>query len=228
MSKRVLMLVEGQTERGIIQQVLAPYLGSQGIYLSPKIVGKPGHKGGVRRRFDSVARELRALALQERESTVTMLFDYYALPIEWPGVQNSKGRPAEQIPGIVEPEIHQAVLKAIGDDCAPARFIPYVQMHEVEAWFFAGPDKMAEVFERPDLADSFRQIVADCGGCEKINDHPETAPSKRIERLFGHYKKGDGQRAHAPVIVSKIGIDDIRNACPHFNEWLTRLEALAT
>jgi hypothetical protein len=227
MSKRVLMLVEGPTERGIIQQVLAPYLGDRGVYLSPKVVGKPGHKGGVRG-FDPVARELRALALQERESTITMLFDYYALPIEWPGVQKSKGRPAEQIPGIVEPELHQAMMKKIGDACDPRRFIPYVQMHEIEAWFFAGPDKMAAVFEQPNLEASFRQIVAECGGCEKINDHPETAPSKRIEKLSGRYKKGDGQRAHAPVIVSKIGIDDIRNACPHFNEWLTRLEALAT
>lgn len=220
------MLVEGQTERGIMQQVLAPYLGSRGIYLSPKIVGKPGHKGGVRR-FESVARELRALALQERDSTITMLFDYYALPVSWPGVQKSKGRPAEQIPGIVEAAIHEAALKEIGEDCDPARFIPYVQMHEIEAWFFAGPDKMAAVFERPNLEPRFRQIVEDCGGCEKINDHPETAPSKRIQQLYDRYRKGDGQRAHAPVIVSKIGIGDIRNACPHFNEWLTRLEALA-
>lgn len=227
MSKRVLMLVEGQTERGIIQQVLAPYLGDHGIYLSPKIVGKPGHKGGSRRQFSTIARELRAMALQERDSVITMLFDYYALPVEWPGINESKGQPVEQIPAIVESGIHQAVLKFIGDDCDPARFIPYVQMHEVEAWFFAGPDKMAAVFERPDLEPRFRQIVTDCGGCENINDNPETAPSKRIQRLYDRYRKGDGQRAHAPVIVSKIGIDDIRSACPHFNEWLIRLEALA-
>lgn len=228
MSKRVLILVEGQTERGIIQKVLAPYLGARNIYLSPKIVGKPGHKGGSQRQFFTVAKELRAMALQERESTITMLFDYYALPTEWPGVKESKGLPVDQIPGIVEPRIHEAVLKFVGDDCDPARFIPYVQMHEIEAWFFAGPDKMAAVFERPDLEDRFRQIVAECGGCEKININPETAPSKRIQKLFDRYKKGDGQRAHAPVIVSKIGIDDIRKACPHFDEWLTRLEAVAT
>jgi hypothetical protein len=225
MNKRVLMLVEGPTERGIIQQALAPYLGARGIYLSPKIVGKPGHKGGVRE-FKAVAKELRALALQEQDSTVTMLFDYYALPISWPGVRQSKGCPVERIPDIVEPKIHQAVIEEIGNDFDPQRFVPYVQMHEIEAWLFAGPDKMAAVFEQPHLEDSFREIVEECGGCEKINDHPETAPSKRIQQLYDGYRKGDGQRAHAPVIVSKIGIDDIRCACPHFNEWLTRLESL--
>jgi hypothetical protein len=143
------------------------------------------------RGFDPVARELRALALQERDSTITMLFNHYAPPVEWLGVRESKGRPAEQIPDIVKPEIHQAVMKRIADDCDPRRFIPHVQMHEIDAWLFAGPDKMAAVFEQPNLEANFRKIVAECGGCKKINDNPESAPSRRIEKPPGRYKKGD-------------------------------------
>ena len=31
---------------------------------------------------------------------------------------------------------------------------------------------------------------------------------------------------HGPLAVMEIGIDAIRAQCPHFNEWLVRLEAI--
>ena len=43
---RVLVLVEGPTERAIVDNVFAPSLGSRSVFLYPRVVGKPGHKGG--------------------------------------------------------------------------------------------------------------------------------------------------------------------------------------
>ncbi|MDD1760795.1 MAG: DUF4276 family protein, partial [Methanothrix sp.] len=58
---------------------------------------------------------------------------------------------------------------------------------------------------------------------EEINDGYETAPSKRIIRLFKSYQKvTDGYQ-----IAQKIGIDVIRKECPHFNEWIGKLIQLA-
>jgi hypothetical protein len=86
---RVLILVEGPTERAIVDQVFAPALAVKGVYLYPRVVGKPGHKGG--NKFETVRRELRNLLRQELTSTVTMLFDYYGLPPDWPRKTDAKG-----------------------------------------------------------------------------------------------------------------------------------------
>ena len=62
---RVLTVVEGFTERAIVEQTLAPYLGARGLSLHAKVIGKPGHKGGVRS-FEAVRKEILALLKQER------------------------------------------------------------------------------------------------------------------------------------------------------------------
>ena len=36
-----------------------------------------------------------------------------------------------------------------------------------------------------------------------------------------------GALLHGPLIAVEIGLDSLRQACPHFNSWLLRLEQLA-
>lgn len=43
---RVYVICEGPTEERFIQTVLAPELAIVNIFLSPTIIGKPGHQGG--------------------------------------------------------------------------------------------------------------------------------------------------------------------------------------
>ncbi|MCL4178247.1 MAG: DUF4276 family protein [Verrucomicrobia bacterium] len=220
---RVLIVVEGFTERTIVEQTFAPHLGARGVSLHGKIIGKPGHKGGIRN-FDAVRKEILALLKQERASHVSTFFDYYGLPDSWPGVQQAKGEKAQEIAGIVEAAMRSEVAVKMDSSDDPNRFVPYIQMHELEALLFSDTKVMSSAFERPDLEPRFTQIVHECGECEEINDHEATAPSKRIERLFSGYRKGSGLRAHAPIIVRRIGMDRIRGACPHFNGWIQRLE----
>jgi len=215
--------VEGQTERAVIQKVLAPYMAARGLYLHPRIIGKPGHKGGIRR-FHAVLREIVLLLKQEPQSLVSTFFDYYALPGDWPGSAEAKSRNnAVEAPLIIEEALANEVTRTIGDAANPNRFIPYIQMHELEALLFVNPEIMASSFERPELAEKFAGIVKECGGCENIDDNPATAPSKRIENLFPAYKKGSSVNAHAPLIMEQTGIDSIRQHCPHFNQWLETL-----
>jgi hypothetical protein len=224
---RVLTVVEGFTERTIVEQAFASYLGSRGVSLHAKVIGKPGHKGGVRS-FDAVRKEILALLRQERASHVGTFFDYYGLPENWPGVQQAEGKKAQQVAAIVEEAMRNEIAARMESSDGANRFVPYIQMHEVEALLFSDTHVMASVFERLDLEPRFRQILHECGECEEINDHEATAPSKRIEALFPSYRKGSGVRAHAPIIVRRIGVDGLRQACPHFNEWITRLEALGS
>jgi hypothetical protein len=176
---RVLILVEGPTERAIVEHVFAPVLGGKGVFLFPRVVGKPGHKGG--NKFAAVRRELKALYFQEPNSIVAMLFDYYGLPDDWPGLTKAKGKSPYDIPSLIEPAIAEAVALDIGRTFSPKRFIPYIQLHEIESLLFAGPGEMARVFQQPGPEIRFAGIVHECGGCELINDNPVTAPSKRIQ-----------------------------------------------
>jgi hypothetical protein len=57
---------------------------------------------------------------------------------------------------------------------------------------------------------------------EDINDHPKTAPSKRIVAAMRGYQK----TFHGPLIACEIGLSAIRQNCPHFDAWLQKLERL--
>jgi len=57
---------------------------------------------------------------------------------------------------------------------------------------------------------------------EEIDDDPHAAPSKRIEQLCPAYQKP----FYGALAARRIGIDVIRQECPHFNEWLSALESL--
>jgi len=95
------MLVEGKTEQGFCLKLLAPHFGTTGFGLNPRIIGKPGQKGGIRS-FSRVIPELTALAKQEPNCIITTMFDYYALPSNWPGLSESKSREHEDKPAIIE------------------------------------------------------------------------------------------------------------------------------
>jgi hypothetical protein len=220
---RVLILVEGQTENAVIQKVLAPYLAEKEIYVYARIIGKPGHKGG--NKFQIAMNDITMLIKQEPESIVTTFFDYYGLPSNWPGLfQATKNNDVIQKAKQVENGVLSKIQSLLGDRFNKNNFVPYIQMHELETLLFADPVIMAEVFEMPQLAENFQKLVEDCGSCEKINNDPLNAPSKRIEKLFPKYKKGRSVNAHAPLIIEKIGIDIIREKCPNFNRWLAALE----
>ncbi len=219
------MLVEGPTERSVVENVFNPELSQKGVYLYPRVVGKPGHKGG--NKFSSVCRELTALIRQEPNSYVTMLFDYYGLPGDWPGLKEANKTDPYKVSDIIEPAIVDSIKSHIGKSFNPQRFIPYIQLHELESLLFAGPYEMANVFEKPGLVPEIEAIVSSCGGCELINNNPETAPSKRIQQLFPEYKKGRSVNAHAYRIAKRIGLKTIRSKCPNFNKWISQLEKLA-
>jgi hypothetical protein len=65
-------------------------------------------------------------------------------------------------------------------------------------------------------------IRSQFSGPEEIDEGRETAPSRRLSKLFFGYRKP----LHGPMIVGRIGLRKVREACPHFGEWLSALEAI--
>lgn len=220
---RVLALVEGPTEQIFVRDVLAPKLGGRGIGLTARIVGEPGHKGGVRS-WKKVQNELVRLLKEDRTRYLTTMFDYYGLPSDWPDVRTAKTKPYRDAVTEIEGAIHADIQRVIGDALRPDRFIPHIQLHEFEALLFSDTVTLAEVLLVPSVRSRLDDILTQCGEPEAINDNRESSPSKRIARAAPVYDK----RLHGPIAAERIGVQRMKKACPHFSEWVARLEALRT
>ncbi len=214
------MLVEGQTEETFVKRSLAPWLAERGVYANPtllwtkRLASGGGYRGGVSS-WAQIRKSLDPL-LADGDAWVTTLLDFYGLPEDVPGVAEPtvRGSPADRA---------EAVQQAIAQALLPApRFVPFLALHEFEAWVFAGPSVAASHFGQPALEAAITAESAGCGGPEAINQGVDTHPKARLERLQPGYKPA----SDGPTILHKIGIDGIRALCPHFGQWLGRLEAL--
>ena len=146
------------------------------------------------------------------------MFDLYALPEDFPGMSISKkfADPYEKI---------KTIEKAFANDLGSERFIPYIQLYEFEALLFSDITKMGIYFlNREKEIKQLRNLCASFVSPEHINDNPDTAPSKRIERTIPGYH--DAKPIAGPLVATAIGFATIRAKCHHFNQWISCLESL--
>ena len=212
--KRIYILVEGQTEEAFVNELLVPYYSRKAIHLTPIIVStSPGYKGGVTS-YKKIKPQIEKLCKQDVNSFVTTLFDLYALPQDFPGKNNSsypRRGTGQQKARFLE--------SALGDDVNLHNFIPNLLVHEYEALLFAQINAFEQWVDNDKILDPLKRIC-NTTSPEDINDDPKTAPSKRILAVWQGYQK----TFHGPLIACDIGLDVIRNACPHFDEWLKEIE----
>lgn len=223
----LVVIAEGETEQTFVRDQLAAHLALHGTTAWAVLPGKHRRHGGVKKW--EVARQDIIRTLRERRYCSTM-FDYYALPNDWPGRTESKALPWNERASYVEQQIHHDIASAMGGNVNPKFFIPYVQLHEFEALAFANVEALASVtqplsnrtLER--LIERYGEIVDEAGHPEAINDSYETCPSRRITGVVPAYRK----RAHGPIVTRRIGMDVLREKCSHFASWLERLETIGT
>jgi hypothetical protein len=218
---RVHVVVEGPTEESFIKTILAPVFWFRQIYLIPVILGRPGQKGG-NTSYARVKRDVVTLLKQHSTSYCTTMLDLYGLGPGFPGMP-----PPPNISNIdkvirVEAAIKTEILREVPDQQADVRFIPYLQLHEYEGLLFSHPAAFASGIGQPNLAGRFSAIRQAFATPEDINDDPNTAPSKRVVGVYPAYRKVlDGTLA-----AQAVGIQTMRQQCPHFHDWIGRLEAL--
>jgi hypothetical protein len=224
---RLNMIVEGQTEEAFVHAVLEEQLAQRQVFVAVRCVETSRDKkrreirrGGIRkyaRLQDDLQRWMKED--QNPEAWFTTMFDYYALPDDFPGYG-----PARRLPTPRERVL--ALESAFGQALSHQRFIPYIQLHEFESFLFADPSKLDwEFIEHAEAIARLAAVAAQHSSPEDIDDGAETAPSKRIIREIPEY---DFRKASAgPVVVSKIGLRLLREKCTHFHAWLERLEGLA-
>ncbi len=217
----VYVIVEGSTEQTFIREALGPNLSCKGIFLHPVLIGKPGHKGG-NVTFERAKNDIGKLLKQRSDIYVSTMFDYFRIETNWPGRSDIQSNDtATKKAEKMEDKTLLEIKKLFPDKNIEKRFIPYIEMHEFEAMLFSDASKLANI-----LGVSLTEIdsiLSECGEPEEINDNQETAPSKRLQNLcYKKYRKV----AMGKTIAEAIGVQTIREKCPHFNEWVKKLELL--
>lgn len=219
---RLYVVVEGPTEESFVTAILAPSLWDRGIFLQPIILGTPGHKGG-NVNFTRVKRDVVGLLKGDSGAFCSTMLDFYGLRKEgFPGFPLPPNLPSVEKAERVE----QAMRGEIGQEAGIARpelrFIPYIQVHEYEALLFSDCGALASSVGQQSLAMELQKIREAFPTPEDIDDHPETAPSKRILGLYPAYRKVlDGTLA-----AQRVGLKAMKAECQHFREWLERIGAV--
>jgi hypothetical protein len=224
---RLNIVVEGQTEMGFVTNVLTPHLVAFGVLATARSVetgkdrrhGRVYHGGG--RTFEHWRKDLRNWRAQEAGNDVRFatMVDLYRLPADFPG--------RDSVAAISNPRLKVARLEeALQLHIDDRRFIAYIQLHEFEALLLSDPDRFGDVLLESERGIAALKTSIDAfDDPELINEGEETAPSKRIIKCLPEY--GDRKAAVGPQVAEKIGLHAIRTKCRHFDDWVTRLEALA-
>ena len=221
--KELYIFCEGPTEQMFCRQVLQPHLFPQHdgevrpIRIAHSRRHGVVHRGGVNR-YAPLKNDIHNTLNQHRRPGVyfTSMIDLYALPSDFPGKADQQRNPSNPRPFV------EALEQAFGEDIADARFIPHLQLYEYETLLFADVESFRYSFDDCDSEiGRLAAIVDQFPSIEHINDSPQTAPSKRIIDIFpGYY----GLKTTAgPDIAALTGVERLRECCPHFSDWLTRL-----
>ena len=217
--KRLVFIVEGETEEAFVNTILRPYFQSCGLY-NPVQCFKIKHTQGGMHKYSYVRNDV-LNTIYENEVIVTTMFDLYALPHSFPGYEESQAisNHLERVTFLEDKmkkdlEEHQK--------CQFSNYFPYIQLHEFEALVFSAVNGFEALFEKNEMDyKGICEVITNYPNPEDINDSPETAPSKRMQKLISGYNKV----TYGLSLIEYTGIETILHKCPHFREWIEKLKA---
>lgn len=206
---RLAVSAEGHTEVAFVTSVLRDHLWPMKVMPYGLLLGRArdarGGGGDV-----TVARLVEdMLRWQSNFDAVTSMVDFY-------GFRGKGDRTIEVLEEHVAQEVAVRAPRA-------RHLFPYVQAHEFEGLLFSDVTAFRVLGASTRDIDALKAVRRRFTTPEDINDSREGAPSKRIAQVLRKYRKPlDG-----PLIAKTIGLETIRQQCPRFGAWLSRLETLA-
>jgi hypothetical protein len=211
--KTVIIICEGETEEEFCKGLLSVYLQSlYNINIRVRIL----HGNCNWERIKNIAEK--ALK-EEKNAFVTTFFDYYGVKRKnfpnWSETLTFNKANVKQRIEVLE----KGMLEAIDNELS-YRFIPYIQMHEFEAFLFNN----IEIFDDNFKQDEFNRvellnILNKYPEPELINQKRETSPSHRLIKIIPSYNK----IVYGNILVEMIGIEQIRQKNQHFDNWIEQL-----
>ncbi|GAB3707935.1 DUF4276 family protein [Spirosoma flavus] len=217
--KRIIIVVEGQTEQEFVKQCVAPYLlAKHGITsVTARLIGKPGHKGGDVR-FNRLKVDLTIL-LHEPDVVVSTFIDLFKLGNDFPKYDDCQrfNRSEDRI-ACLEEGLYQAINTTT--------FIPYIQRHEFDALLFASENGFKNYFKGSTCA-KLAEIIRDHPNPEDINN--TEPPSYRLLKVVEQYEGFRYDKVNfGNILALEIGIETMLKTCPRFSSWIDKLRQAAT
>jgi hypothetical protein len=225
---RLHVLAEGETEEGFVNEVLklAPELVERHIFVDVHRIttgrrhGRQFRGGFVK--YEHLARDLTLWMKEDQneDSWFTTMIDLHRLPTDFPGSATVSSTLAgrDRVTAL-QAELSKDMLARLGNLSVGQRLIPYIQLHEFEALLFSDPQAFLAAFPGAQSAVSHLTAI------RRRFRSPEDidTPSRHILSVLQDYDK-----PASPLIIAKqIGLPTIRSQCPHFDDWLSQLLALA-
>jgi hypothetical protein len=222
--RRLNITAEGQTEEKFVKQTLSAYLGQYNISTDVRCVltskdKKKCYRGGLIS-YEKARKDIITWLKEDNNSDArfTTMFDLYALLKDFPKFEESKKytNPYQKV---------EFLENSFREDINDVRFLPYIQLHEFETLILSKPQELQyEYFDHEDSIKELTKLLETIGNAELINDNPETAPSKRIIKLFPEYECN--KVSVGASIAEIIGIDWLKKNCKHFNDWIDKIKDL--
>jgi hypothetical protein len=215
--KRIIIICEGPTEIEFCKDVLYSHFQVQDIYIHTPLIRKSG--GGIVP-WVNLKKQIETHLLQDHQAIVTTFIDYY-------GIKDKFGFPKWDISkDILDKNDRMLFLEtSMKDDFSSEigyRFLPYIQLHEFEGLLFNNILAFTNHIPQTDFVNMEELIntIKLNPNPELINDTPENAPSFRLKRLI----KGYNKIVYGSIIAQEIGLEQLRNKSPRFNNWIGSLE----
>ena len=137
------------------------------------------------------------------------MFDYYGMPLDWPGRREASVKEPKERARYVQDMVHAEIAGAMGGRFDPKYFIPYVQLHEFEALAFADVDVLVSVLAplttlpAETLIERLTAVLDEAKSPETINDGYETCPSRRISGIVPRIRSVPSARLSRVESASK-------------------------
>lgn len=206
--KRVVFIVEGNTEVLFINQMVIPYLYKEGFKNSMNaqtiLTNKKQNKKGGVINYQYLKNDIERVFAQGNV-IVTTFIDFFRLPTNFPNFTTDSNLISE-------------IEEGVFDDINNSNLIPYIQKYELEALLFSDKESFEIVIDEQSKLDKINDITEEFPNPEDINSNPEKAPSKRLEQIFDYDKVADSQ-----LIFAMMSFESIFQKCPRFRNWITAL-----
>jgi hypothetical protein len=220
--KHLYFIVEGETELEFINRIVIPYLYRNG--LSTMIKAIPVTMSGGGHGFNNIQHfknTIEPILKNRNQPLITTMLDYYGINSE------------TKLPGFLECDklsfiddkiicLENALNQQVQSIQSYQFFIPYIQKHEMETLLFANPEEGFDL-ESEAIKNDVLEVCKVFSNIEDINNSYETAPSKRLEKIYtdnnSRYQKG----ADAVDIAELTGIEIMLAKSPRFKNWIENL-----
>ena len=226
---RVNVVAEGQSEMGFAKKMMndyfkgSPIIDSRCVLTSRNQKTNYEYRGGLLK-YQHAKNDIVRWLKEDMNAYVTTMFDFFRLPNDFPGYEMAmRCTDCRDSVQILEDAMKEDILSNVELPNLKLRFLPYIQLHEFESLLYTDIRVLKyDYLEREDgvsidhLYEDTKMIPP-----EEINHGEETAPSKRLLHAV-NYQKGEMVSEWLAV----IGMDQIREKCPHFSDWIGKIQTL--